>query len=166
MCIYMYYLFIFKCILVTYKCTHIYNMNMYVYVSTTRYQHTRKPPEIRLLLPVRPGENLALVEQRDDKARPIHPSDHERGKFVRMPSRSFWLPPVKWNSERALLRRCHHSWLGYGDYAADVTLHGPCCPNEDWTNSTLTERHHWYIPILRTMVLEYLPTFALKIAKM
>ncbi|CAL1142193.1 unnamed protein product [Cladocopium goreaui] len=40
-------------------------------------------------------ENLALVEQRDDKARPIHPSDHERGKFVRMPSRSFWLPPVK-----------------------------------------------------------------------
>ena len=107
-------------------------MNMYVYVSITRYQHTRKPPEIRLLLPVRPGENLALVEQRDDKARPIHPSDHERGKFMRMPSRSFWLPPVKWNSERALLRRCHHSWLGYGDYAADVTLHGPCCPNEDW----------------------------------
>ena len=91
----MYYLFIFKCILVTYKCTHIYNMNMYVYVSTTRYHYTRKPPEIRLLLPVRPGENLALVEQRDDKARPIHPSDHERGKFMRMPSRSFWLPPVK-----------------------------------------------------------------------
>ena len=54
---------------------------MYIRVSGISGQHMKKPAENRFdCCFCQPGENLALVEQRDDKARPIHPSDHERRK--------------------------------------------------------------------------------------
>ena len=94
-------------------CIYIYR---YIHASGISSRHTKKPAENRFDCCFRrSGENLALVEQRDDKARPIHPTDHERRKCVRMPSECL----ASWNE---ILKE--RFWCEYYRYIDVIILDG------------------------------------------